>query len=745
MSKIGKITRRGLLLGSAAVAGGVVFGYWKYRQPYGNPLLQDLQPGEATLTPYVLLDEKGVTIITPRAEMGQGIHTTLAAMVAEELDVDLASVNVIHGPASKAYYNGVVLEEGVPFAATDQSAMAENARAFTHIPAKFFGMQMTGGSSSTADGFHKMRIAGAAARQVLIEAAALKWGMSIDNLRADSGFIVSNDGRQIKYIDLVDIAANIEPPSEPVLKPESEWKILGKSQNRVDMLPKCTGTAEYSIDVQPEGLLYATVKMSPYFGGKIKQLDASVAKTLPGVKDIITLDHGVAVIATNTWYAFKAANTVEIEWEKASYPESVEGIFAKAEAAFEGTENSKLKDQGDVDTVLQSGQYLEGEYRVPFLAHATMEPMNATALLTDNRLDIWAGNQIPTQVLIEGERITGLPQEDIHVHTTYMGGGFGRRAEMDFIKQAIEIASHTKGVPVKLTWTREEDFSHDSYRPLAIARYRAQVDAEAGYSLDLKLAAPSVAASQFGRYGMPTAESDPTIVQATWDQPYAIDNYRVVGYRVEETIPVSSWRSVGASQNGFFQESIIDEMAHSAGIDPVKFRLDIMTDETCKAVLQQAAEMSGWGNALPRGRARGVAFTMSFGVPVAEVVEISMSQGQVKVEKVYAAVDVGKAMDPRNIEAQVISGINFGLSAAMFGEITLSEGKVSQSNFHDYPLLRLNQSPDIEVKILENGPKVRGIGEPGTPPVAPALANAIFNASGKRIRELPLAKSISFS
>jgi isoquinoline 1-oxidoreductase beta subunit len=746
MGRAAKITRRTLLIGSAAIAGGVVFGYWKYKQPYDNPLLANLKEGEAALTPFVRIDQQGITIITPRAEMGQGIHTTLAALVAEELDVDFDSINVEHGPASKAYFNTALLDEGVPFKPTDHGRMAEGAREFMRIPAKFLGLQMTGGSTSTPDGYVKMRTAGAAARQVLMQAAASRLDVDVATLSTRSGAVIAADGSALPYTELAIAAAEIEPPADPQLKPKSEWRLLGKSLPRVDVVAKSTGTAKYAIDVELPGMMYATIRRNPRLGGSMNSYDSTAAEKMTGVKKIIPFTDGVAVVATNTWYAFKASNAVKFDWGDVAYPASTDEIFARFEACFdEKYEDSQARDDGDIEAGLVEAEILDVEYRVPFLAHATMEPMNAVALLQDGRLDVWAGNQFPTQVKIDGETITGVEPDNIHVHTTYMGGGFGRRAEIDFIKQAIEIAKQMPGTPVKLTWTREEDMTHDVYRPAAIARFRGAVADGKPSVFDLQLSTLSVVESQMGRYDIPVGGPDLSIVQSAWEQPYSIPNYRVTGYRVPAMLPVGFWRSVGASQNGFFHESMIDELAHAAGTDPLEMRLSIVNHEPSRKVIEAVAEMSSWGMPLPEGHGRGIAFVYSFGVPVAEVIEVANTGNGIRIVNVWVAADVGTALDPRNIEAQLQSGVNFGLAAAMQGEITFEDGKVQQTNFHSYDSIRMHQAPPIQVRVLENGAKIRGVGEPGTPPAAPALANAIFAATGERIRELPLNKHVHFA
>ncbi|MDX1509258.1 MAG: molybdopterin cofactor-binding domain-containing protein, partial [Woeseiaceae bacterium] len=673
------------------------------------------------------------------------MHTTLAALVAEELGVTLDDINVEHGPASKAYYNRVILEEAVPFAQTDFSKTAERMRGVTHIPAKFLAFQVTGGSTSIPDAYDKMRIAGAAAREVLLEAAAVRLGVDKSTLTAKRGAVVSAAGERIAYTELALDAADIELPADPPLKSPSEWRILGQSQQRVDIVAKSTGTAEYSIDTRLPGMLYATVKMNPRLGAPMHGYDGSRAEAMPGVKKIVELDGGVAVVATNTWLAFRAADAIDFDWGDAPYPDDTDGHFDALVDAFANDPDSENRDDGDVGAALAEGADLEGEYRVPYLAHATMEPLNAVAWLNDDQLDVWAGSQAPTQALKDAATITGLDEDHVRINTTYMGGGFGRRSETDFIKMAVQVAQAMPGTPVKTTWSREEDMRHDTYRPPAIARFRATVADGLPTALDIELASPSIMASQMPRIGMPAIGPDVTIVQAGWDQPYGIANYRVAGYRSGPLMPLGYWRSVGASQNGFFHESIIDEIAHAAGSDPLDMRIRLMTHGPSRKVLEAVGEMANWGGRLPAGHAQGVAFVLSFGVPVAEIVEVANTPDGIRIVRVYAAVDVGTALDPRNIEGQVQSGVNFGLAAAMMGEITIEEGAVVQGNFNEYDAIRIHQAPDIEVRILENGERIRGIGEPGTPPAAPALATAIYAATGRRIRELPLAKHVSFA
>ncbi len=747
MGRLKTITRRTLLIGSVAIAGGVAFGYWRYKTPYKNPLLENLAEGEAALTPYVKVDADGITIIAPRAEMGQGVVTTLAALVAEELDVALEDVSVEHGPASKAYFNGAVLEEGLPgIATTDESWLARNVRGFVHVPAKFLGMQITGGSSSIPDGYVKMRTAGAAARHALVGAAAERLGVDRVSLSTENGHVIAADGTSLAYTELAVAAADVDLPDEPELKDPSQWKLLGRSLPRVDVVSKSTGTAEYAVDVSLPGMLHATVRMNPRLGGPMNGYDASRAESMTGVERIIPFEDGIAVVATNTWYAFQAARAVDCDWGEAPYPPTSDEMLEAVRNSFDREyRDSRFRDDGDVETALIEADVVEAEYSVPFLAHATMEPMNAVAWYRDGKLDVWAGSQLPTQVYKLADEILGLDEENVDVHVPYMGGGFGRRAEFDFIAQAIRIAQIMEGTPVKLTWSREEDMTHDFYRPAAMARFRGAIVDGVPVACDLELATLSVIESQMGRIGLPVSGPDVSIVQAAWDQPYSIENYRVTGYRTPAMLPVSSWRAVGASQNGFFHECMLDELAQAAGSDPLEMRLRMINHEPSRKVLEAAAEMADWGAPLPEGHGRGVAFVMSFGVPTAEIIEVADTGNGLRIVKVWAAVDVGVALDRRNLESQVQSGVNFGLAAAMMGEVTVREGVVEQSNFHNYNSIRINQAPPIEVRVLENGSKIRGIGEPGLPPAAPALVNAIFAATGERIRELPLSKHVRFA
>jgi isoquinoline 1-oxidoreductase beta subunit len=718
-------TRRQFLIGSAAIAGGFVVGCRLDPSEWFDVELTEL-------TPYILVDQGGITIIAPRAEMGQGIHTTLAALVAEELDVAFEDIRVEHGPASDDYANLIFYP---PNSGLDED-----------IP-----KQATGGQTSLRDGFVKMRKAGAAARLMLMQAAAARLGVDPNTLTTRNGAVVDAKGSTIPYLDLAAAAAQIEPPKDPPLKPPAEWTLLGKSLPRVDIPGKCTGTTKYGIDVVLPGMLYATVKRNPRLGGKMLGYDASKALSMRGVERIIPMETGVIVVATNTWYAFQAAEQIEFDWGPAPYPETTAGHRERLELALAGKPFDRPRDSGDVEAALKDAQVIEGEYRVPYVAHAPMEPLNATALLKDDRLDIWAGNQFPTLAVLVGARLTGLNKESVRVHTPYMGGAFGRRFEMDDVEAAVRAAQAMPGTPVRVTYSREEDFSHDTYRPMAAARFRASVANGKPNALDLHLSAPSLFVSGASRRRELTGEpqqdvpvADVSMSLGARKSPYEIENYRVTTYRATDLLPVGWWRSVGASQNCFFLESIMDELAYAAGADPLMMRLSLLKHRPSRNVLESVAEMSNWGSSLPKGHARGVAYSFFKNALTAHVIEISHSDAGIKILKAYAAVDVGIALDRRNIEAQVQGSLTFGLSAAIFGEITLTDGAVDQTNFDAYPLLRMNQAPSIDVRVFERGRQIRGVGEAATPTAAPALGNAIFAATGKRIRELPFGKVFRF-
>ncbi|MFK8046903.1 MAG: molybdopterin cofactor-binding domain-containing protein [Halioglobus sp.] len=764
MSDSAKIDRRSFVVGAASIVGGIAIGYYPVHKPlavsssrhenhesYPNPL--EAEPGKAILNPYLIIDQRGYTIITPRAEMGQGIHSTLAAMVAEELDVPWEHVSAISGPAAKVYYNSTIWVGLLPIIDYEEETTERRAAvAASQRNAHHLALQVTGGSSNVQDGFVKMRQAGAVARLMLLEAAAAKWDIDSSVLTTNNGFVLDDSGRRLSYLDLAADAASLEPPGDPALKPGSEWRYLGKSMPRLDIPSKVDGSAEFGLDKQLDGMLYAAVKMGPRSHLAVKSFDGAKVLKMPGVIKIVDVGNGVAAVAKSTWQAMQAAKELAVEWEPSDLPSDMDGIYNQLAKAFDNEPNKRIRNRGDANGVLKHAEtIIKSEYRVPYVPHAAMEPMNATALYTNRALEVWTGNQVPTNFQKEAAQIAGLELAQVKIHSPLMGGAFGRRTETDASNQAVKLAMTLPGIPVKLTWTRENDMQHDFYRPAAIARMEGAVDADGVTVFKGRVAAQSIQREQGRRllgpgHTLPSGPERP-IVEGMYDQPYKIPNYLVEGYPFAELpIEIGVWRSVGNSHNAFFHESFIDELAVTGGFDPLELRLELLKDEhePSRKVVEAVAEMANWGGKVAANVGRGIAFTYSYGAATAQIVEVSQTDGGIKLENVWCAMDVGTALDPEIIDAQIRSAIIFGLSAAISGEITFSGGAVEQSNFHDQPVIRMSGSPIIQTKILENQRHLSGVGEPATPPAAPALANAIFDLTGTRIRTLPFTKHLKF-
>lgn len=746
MGRLGTIGRRTFLIGSVAVAGGVAFGLYNFVKGAPNPLTSDDEM--ISLNAFVVITQDGVTLVSPKAEMGQGVHTSWAALIAEELDVAWEDITVIHGPPAQAYYNSALFGMALPFKDYKVNRFQQALRDFAGNGAKLLSIQMTGGSTSMRDAYTRMRMAGATVRETLKLAAADKLGVRASNLSTDNGVVTAPDGRSLTYWELAPDAAQIEPPHVE-LRNKSDWKFLGKTMPRVDMTEKVTGTAQYGVDVRLPGMKFAALRMSPKRQGMVR-FDPAAALSLPGVEGVFDMGEGIAVVAANTWLANRAAEAVDIEWQDALYPADNDDILSEIRAAFDSDTSTVGRDDGDVEAEV-SGTEISVEYSVPFLAHTMMEPMNATAVFSDGKLEVWVGNQAPIGVQNACADEVGVDPENVTLHTLIMGGGSGRRAENDTAVLAARLAKQMPGVPVKLIWSREEDMRRDFYRPAAFARMRGVVEDGQAVIVDVTYAAPSVLNQTRARDGVApmTPEqaqvggSDSEALSGAYDQPYGIPNYRVRGHVANSAVPIGYWRSVGASYGGFFFDSFVDELAHAADRDPLDFRLELARREHAPSatVLQTVGEMSNWGQG---DRALGVAFTYSFGSPVAQVIEVVEDNGWIRLKNVWIAADVGVALDPGNIEAQLVGGCIFGLSAAVTGKITFADGEVEQTNFPDYDALRMGSSPAFDVRILQNADYIGGVGEIGTPPAAPALGNALFALTGKRVRQLPFDQEFDF-
>jgi isoquinoline 1-oxidoreductase beta subunit len=741
------ITRRSFIVLGAAVVGGAAFGAYKVAEVPANPLVP--APGSTPLNPWVIINADGITVIAPRAEMGQGISTTLAALVAEELDVDWSQVRVLHGPPAQAYYNAGFTER-MSNEPDYKLSLADNSpNAILAALPKIFSLQMTGGSTGAIGGYVQMRLAGAGAREALKAAAARRLGVAPDTLTTEGGKVIGE--KTFTYAELAEEAASLVPDDVPLRDP-STWRYVGKSMPRLDMVAKSTGTETFGIDITLPGMKFASLRMNPKRGGAMTGFDPAAALALSGVDQVIDLGTGIAVIASNTWTAMQAAALVDVQWGAADYPADTAAIMTRIEAAFTTDPDSRLRDDGDVEAELAKGDVIEAEYRIPFLAHASMEPLNATAWVKpDGSVEVWCGNQAPIMTRDAIAAALRIGTDKVTLHTPVMGGGFGGRTDPVPAVLAARVAAAMPGTPVKLTYSREEDMTQDFYRPAAIARLSGRLEGGKATALWGRTAAPSAARNALGRLiGFAPPGPDRATVEGGFDQPYGLPNYRYDGHTADLTVPLGFWRSVGNSMNAFFLESFIDEMAHAAKIDPLAFRLDLMMDTHAPSatLLETVRDMSDWDALKRPGFGRGVAFCYSFGTPVAQVLEVQDTSAGIKITRAWIACDPGLAMDPGIVEAQMTGAMVYGLSAAVQGAITFADQHVVEQNFPDYDPLRMHTTPSFEVKVLQNNGTfghIGGAGEPGTPPAAPALANALYDLTGKRGRSLPLNQFFSFA
>ncbi|MGK6310629.1 molybdopterin cofactor-binding domain-containing protein [Variovorax sp. DT-64] len=697
-----RTTRRRFLKGGAA--GALVIGFTL-------PLPTRLEAASAPFAPNAFLRvgaDGVVTVVCPAAEMGQGVLTALPMLVAEELDADWSRVRVEQAPADKAYENPV------------------------------FNTQLTGGSTSVRGMWEPMRKAGAAAREMLVAAAAARWKVDAADCRTEAGKVIHKGGRTLGYGELVATASKLPVPREPKLKDSASFRLLGKPTRRVDTPGKVNGSAKFGIDVQVPGMLVAVMARAPHAGAKPVKVDDSKAKAIKGVRQVITIAAGVAVLADGYWAARKGRDALAIEWDLGALKGlSSAGVSAMLSEGATQANTVALSSGNAKDAAAAAASRLQATYEAPYLAQACMEPLNCTAWVRGDSAEVWVGTQGPGPTQGAVSEAASVPASRVKVNTLLLGGGFGRRAATDFAVDAT-LLSKASGKPVKLIYTREDDMAAGFYRPAAVAKLEAGLDSQGTLTvLTAGVSAPSIMAAAGMK--LPDSGADMFAMEGIADHPYDIANQRLAYGRREPGPQVWFWRSVGHSQNIFFVESFIDELAVAAKKDPFEFRRALLGKQPrYKGVLELAAEKAGWGRPLPAGVFRGIAVSQCFGSYVAEVAEVSVAKdGTPTVHRVVAAVDCGMTVNPMTIARQIEGSIVYGLSAALYGRITFKDGRVEQGNFHDYPVLRMAEMPKVEVHIIPSKEKPGGIGEPGTPPIAPAVANAIFAATGKRLRQLP--------
>lgn len=726
-----KWTRRAFIGTGSLVGGGLLLGVGGILvAPNRLNVLPKESTDAARLTTWVkITPDNRITTVVPHCEMGQGAHTTLAMMLADELDADWASVAVEEAPAQSEFANGYLLFGFLPALANAPSPLIRGIDYAAYRLTRLFDVQITGGSSSTrGTGQFGMRLAGAAARTMLIQAAAQRWNVAASQCTANASRIThAGSNRSASYGELAAEAAKLDPPSRPTLKQRAAYTLMGTRVARLDIPGKTNGSAKYGIDTTLPDMLVATISSAPVFGATLASVDASAAEAMPGVRKVVQLPEAVAVVADGYWQALKALRSLAPVFTPTGHGNvTTDNLFADLAKRAQTEKGSSVDSNGDAEQALQgAAKTVTAEYRVPFLAHAAIEPVNATVRIADGRCEVWTGVQDPLNARKVAAEAADLDFEEVTVHNQQVGGGFGRRlpGTHDFVKQAVLVAKAMAPAPVKLIWSREEDLQHDYYRPAVLGRYQAALRSDN---------MPSAWLSRFN------GGSD-----AAAKLPYAIEHRKIVAIDDAHHIRTGAWRSVASSQHGFFTESFIDELAHAAGKDPYEYRRSLLQHSPrYLAVLEKAAAMGEWGKPLPPGRGRGIAIVEAFGTIVADVAEVEVIDGKLRVHRISAAVDCGELVNPDGGTAQIEGGTLFASSAALFEEISINEGRVSTTNFMDYSLGRMADAPRVSVEFLRSEAPMGGLGEPGVPPVAPAIANALFAATGRRIRTLPLQAAL---
>jgi len=726
---MGKWTRRGFIA-AGLVGGGVLAVGVGIREGHRAPKLAAMmtEEGETLVNVWVkLAPDNTITAIVPHSEMGQGVFTSMAQMLADEMDADWQTVSFEQAPAHEAYANYPLGRDYI-LGDTKVPGFVQDTLngGFLRI-AQSMGLQITGGSTAIRfTGMGGMRIAGAAAREMIVKAAAKTWDVPARELRTENSYVHHDaSGQSAPYASFAERAATYKPPTQPKLKTPDQYTLMGTSVPRFDIPAKTDGTAEFGIDVDLPGMKYAAVIGPPVLGAETVSVDDTYARDMPGVIKVMDKGHFVAVVADGYWQAENAVRQLDVAWSQTG-AESLNqaDVFNLLRTAMD-----EVGDKGEEDVAIgnvrrateTAARVYEAEYSVPFLAHAAMEPINATAWVREDKIDLWSGLQNPLAVRDEIAGATGVKKANVTVHNVFLGGGFGRRSNPDYPLMAVEIAKAFDH-PVKMIWSREQDTQQDWYRPASVSRFKAGLD-ETGMPVSWD--------------NLFTQKHDPPEASHI---PYKIDNQLIHYAHVDHHVRFGPWRSVDHTQHGFFIESFIDELADQAGMDGYAYRRKLVEHAPrYLTVLDAAAKAAGWGRDVPEGHGLGIALVDSFGTVVAQVVEVDVTGPEPKVVHVWCAADPGYAMNPDGFIAQIESGIIYGLTAALYGDITIEDGAVVQSNFHDYPMLRMNEAPEISVEIINSGAKVGGGGEPGTPPIAPALANAVFAATGIRVRSQPIA------
>lgn len=751
--------RRTWILSALGVTGALVVGWGAMpaRSRLGSPDLMRPTPGDVALNGWIKISADGAVVLAmPRSEMGQGVHTALAMLVAEELDVPLGRVRLEQAGADSIYGNVAMLVASLPFHPLDSEgehkpAKIKLAEWMVAKIARELGINATGGSSSVADLWDPLRMAAATARASLVQAAAAAWKVPAQEITVREGVLRHASGPSAHYGQLAQAAAGSTPPHiQP--KARQDWQLIGRSAPRSDIPAKVTGQAQFGMDVRLPGMLFAAVRMNPVLGGPSAPMDTQAALAMPGVSRVVALDAwgggtgGLAVVARNTWQARQGAQAVKVHWPApAADAADTTRIQARLLQALNTESGFTFHEQGlPLKAEQTAARRIDALYQAPYLAHATLEPMNCTAQVKDGKVEIWVPTQVPQMARAMAAKVAGVAEDHVTVHVTLLGGGFGRRLEVDFVGQAVQVAMACQGAPVQVLWSREEDMTHDFYRPMHLAKFQASIDAQGDVSgLRIQSAGDAITPRWMARAAPhlsgPIDMPDKTTSEGLFDLPYGFLNQHISHVATRSGVPVGFWRSVGHSHNAFFSESFIDELAVATQQDPLAFRLKLLKDAPrYAAVLQLAAGQAGWGRPLPAGRAQGLALHKSFGAIVAQVAEVSIDAGQIRVHRVVCAIDCGTVVNPDTVAQQMQSSVVYALSAALYGQIDIVGGVVQQSNFPSYPLVTLQQAPVVETHIVPSTRHPGGVGEPAVPPLAPAVGNALFALTGRRQRALPL-------